>query len=105
MIYKLEIYECNSRNFNKGGKVSKRALTALGSTMTVQPDHIERPKMNLVEHLEAYGYTNIHTGYIDNTLYLERDGQQYVAFQSIQMSNWPNAMMVGFSNDLKTKTV
>jgi hypothetical protein len=101
MIYKLDIYECNSQNFNKGGKVSKRAKTALGSTMTAQPDHIERAKFNLIEHLESYGYTNIHTGYVDNILYLQRDGKEYVAFQSIQMSNWPNAMTVGFSSDLK----
>ena len=101
MLYKLHVYEKNTKNFKKNGTLSKRAITALGSTMTAQPDYIERVKTPLVEHLQSYGYTNIHTGYIDNVLYLERDGTQYVAFQTIKMSNWENAIMIGFSRDLK----
>lgn len=101
MQYKLEIYEANSRNFNKGGRVSKRAVTAQGSYTDVLPDDKEREKVNLIEHLTKHGYTNIHTGYIDSQLYMTKDDNEYVAFQSIQMSNWETPILVGFSNDLK----
>ncbi len=86
MIYKLDIYECNSQNFKKGGALSKRAKTAQGSFMDVQPDDAERVETPLVvKHLEKYGYTNIHTGYVDNILYLKRGDKDYVAFQSIDV--------------------
>ena len=103
MIYKLEIYKCDNRNFNKGGKVSKRAITAKGSFTTVQPDEAPRVKTPLLEHLQSHGYTNIHTGYVDNILYMQKDGEEYVAFQSFQLSTWPNAMTIGFSSDLKNQ--
>ncbi len=78
-------------------------MTAKGSFTTVQPDETPRTKTPLLQHLAEHGYTNIHTGYVDNVLFLERDGIQHVAFQSFQLSTWPNAMTIGFSSDLKNQ--
>lgn len=106
MIYKLEIFEDNSRNFKKNGGLTKKATTAAGSMTVSQPDEQERKKISLIDHLMSHGYTNIYTGYIDNVLFLEKNGIEYKAFQSIQMSHWINPLTIGFSSDLKNlKTI
>lgn len=102
MIYKFEIYEHTPKNFKKGGGLKKSALTALGSFITAQPDETPRTKTPIVKHLQEYGYTDIHTGYVDNVLYMTREGRKYIAFQSLQLSSWPNAITIGFSEDLKS---
>lgn len=102
MLYKLDVYEKNAKNFKKNGTLSKRATTALGSAVFTQPDNIEeRVKVPIVKHLKAYGYTNIQIGSIDNVLYLERDGKQYLAFKSVKMDYWEHAIMIGFASDVR----
>lgn len=49
MIYKLEIFENNSRNFKKNGGLTKKATTAAGSMTVSQPDEQERKKISLNE--------------------------------------------------------
>lgn len=98
-IYSLQtqpIPKGTPKNFLKGGKLSKRALTAKGSfTITLKDD--EKLDWKYSE-LEKYGYTNIHTGYIDSTLYMEKDGEQYVAYLSMYNNTFKDGVTLGFSS-------
>ncbi len=98
-IYDLQtkiIPKGTAKNFLKGGKLSKRALTSKGSfTMTLKDDEKFDWKYS---ELEKHGYTNIHTGYIDSTLYMQKDGEQYVAFLSMYNNTFKDGIILGFSS-------
>lgn len=103
-IIKLEIYSLQTgiipkgepKNWTTKGKLAKRARTAIGSFTEYLRDDT---KWNWkFKDLEKYGYTNIYTGYIDNQLHLERNGEQYIAFLSMKLDNFDDFITLGFSS-------
>lgn len=102
-IIKLDIYSLQTgiiqkgtpKNWLKGGKLSKRALKEKGSftvTLLDNEDFIWK-----YSELEKYGYTNIHTGYIDNVLHMQKDNEKYIAYLTLYTDKFINGLTLGFS--------
>lgn len=105
-MIKLDIYSLQTmpiaegvrKNWLKGGRLSKNAVTTKGSFLELLRDG-ENPKEWKFADLEKFGYTNIKTGYVDNVLYLsDAQGEQYIGYLSMKMSNWDNFISLGFSS-------
>lgn len=92
-IIKLDIYKID--DLKKDGTPKKRAESGIGSMTQYLGNEDKSEEINR-EYFVRYGYSNINTGYINSRVFMEKDGNEYIATMSYRLDNWDNSIPLGF---------